>query len=87
MSAQQATTDPNASTNVLVTLLTVNKIDQTQFVESDKEILGKHWSKIWIQNIAAEEVFDAIATIAGAAPSPDTSTLKASKHSLALSFI
>ena len=77
MSSQPSTA--TTGVDVLVTLLSINKIDQAQFIESDKEVLGKHWSKIWIQNIATEEVFDAIATIAGAVPSPDTSAVKASQ--------
>ena len=77
MSSQPSTA--TTGVDVLVTLLSVNRINQAQFIDSDKEVLGKHWSKIWIQNIATEEVFDAIATIAGAVPSPDTSTVKASE--------
>ena len=53
-------------TNTHQTLAPVNTLDQSLFVDQEREIIGKHWNKVFLQNTVSEDIYDAIASKSGA---------------------
>lgn len=49
------------------TLMSVNNIDQTQFVQSDLDVTRKYWDEVFFQNHVSGDIYDAIASLSGAA--------------------
>ena len=48
-------------TTAYQTLVSVNSLDHSKFVDVDRLAVGKYWDKVFTQNNTSEEIFDAIA--------------------------
>ncbi len=64
------------TTNALQTLVAVNNLDQSLFVDKEKEIIGKHWNKVFLQNTVSEDIYDAIASKSGASAATRNTVIK-----------
>ena len=47
------------------TLVPVNNIDQSKFVQTDLATISKHWNKVFFSNTVSEDIYDAIAAKSG----------------------
>ena len=47
------------------TLVSVNQLDHSKFIEGDRLAVGKYWDKVFTQNNTSEEIYDAIACKGG----------------------
>ena len=53
------------TTDTLQTLVRVNNLDQSLYVDKDTEIISKHWNKVFLQNTVSEDIYDAVASKSG----------------------